>query len=152
MDQAKSAPPKYPHLAGDEATLSSHRGKAILGLAVLIGAFVYFAVMAFQGATLYYFTVDELLEVGPTGEERAVRVAGKLVPGSFERDEGSTTARFSLTDGAETLSVVHQGVVPGLFFNEHSEIVLEGTYADDRVFLTQNVPIVKCPSKYVAAN
>ena len=152
MGRATNPTPNHSAFTEESTSIASHKGKALLASTVLIGAFLYFAIMAFQGATLYYFTVDELLQVGPTGETQVVRVAGKLVPGSFEREDDSTKARFLLTSGAETLSVVHQGVVPSLFFNAHSEIVLEGTYTDDHVFFTQNVPIVKCPSKYVAAD
>jgi cytochrome c-type biogenesis protein CcmE len=39
--------------------------------------------------------------------------------------------------------------VPELFFNEHSDIVAEGTYDTDGVFHADNI-MVKCPSKYVA--
>ena len=35
------------------------------------------------------------------------------------------------------------------FFNEHSEIILEGSHNPGKEFDSQNV-IVKCPSKYVA--
>ena len=48
-----------------------------------------------------------------------------------------------------TLRSVHDGVVPDLFFNEHSELILEGTYTPDGVFESENI-IVRCPSKYVA--
>ena len=47
------------------------------------------------------------------------------------------------------MTAMHQGVLPDLFFNEHSEIILEGSYGTDGVFQSENV-IVKCPSKYVA--
>jgi cytochrome c-type biogenesis protein CcmE len=43
----------------------------------------------------------------------------------------------------------HDGVLPDLFFNEHSEIILEGVYIPGHDFQSENV-IVKCPSKYVA--
>ena len=43
----------------------------------------------------------------------------------------------------------HNGVLPDLFFNEHSEIILEGVHHTEKEFDSQNV-IVKCPSKYVA--
>jgi len=36
---------------------------------------------------------------------------------------------------------------PDLFFNEHSEIILEGRYDSNRNFQSNNI-IVKCPSKY----
>ncbi len=130
--------------------LSSNRGKLLIALVVLIGAFGYLGFIAFQSATVYYYTVGELQDLGPTPEGRMVRVNGKLVEDSFERIDTSTLARFSLTDGSDTLSAAHDGILPNLFFNEHSEIILEGSYGQDGVFQSHNV-IVKCPSKYVAA-
>ena len=134
----------------DDATVSSHRVKVFIGLAVLIAAVGYLAFMAFQSAILYYYTVSELQQLGPTEDGRLVRVSGKLVPGSFAREPNSTQARFAVTDGGEPMTAVLDGVVPDLFFNEHSEIVLEGAYNPDGVFETHNV-IVKCPSKYIAS-
>ncbi len=130
--------------------LSSNRGKLLVALVVLIGAFGYLAVMAFQSATVYYYTVGELRDLGATQDGRTVRVSGKLVQGSFDRKDTSTLARFALTDGSETMQAAHDGILPDLFFNEHSEIILEGSYGSDGVFESRNV-IVKCPSKYVAA-
>jgi cytochrome c-type biogenesis protein CcmE len=130
--------------------LSSNRGKLLIAFVVLIGAFGYLGFIAFQSATVYYYTVGELQDLGPTPEGRMVRVNGKLVEDSFERIDTSTLARFSLTDGSDTLSAAHDGILPNLFFNEHSEIILEGSYGQDGVFQSHNV-IVKCPSKYVAA-
>ena len=135
--------------AQDAGAIFANRGKILIGLVVLIGALGYFAFMAFQSATVYYYTVGELPGAGFTPEGRVVRVSGKLVPASFHRDEGSTLAQFALTDGSETLRAVHEGVLPDLFFNEHSEIILEGSYTPGGVFESQNV-IVKCPSKYIA--
>ena len=129
--------------------LSSNRGKLLIALVVLIGAFGYLGFIAFQSATVYYYTVGELQDLGPTPDGRMVRVNGKLVEDSFERIDTSTLARFSLTDGSDTLSAAHDGILPNLFFNEHSEIILEGSYGQDGVFQSHNV-IVKCPSKYQA--
>ena len=144
--------PQYPEqFAPEEGTLFANRGRILIGLVVLIGALGYFGFIAFQSATVYYYTVGEIIDLGPTDEGRTVRVSGKLVPTSFTREDGSTLASFSLTDGSETMSAVHDGVVPDLFFNEHSEIILEGSYRPDGLFESQNV-IVKCPSKYVAVD
>ena len=137
-------------MAPEGASNVSSRLKMLVGMAVLLGALGYFAYMTFASATVYYYTVGELQEIGPSDSGELVRVSGKLVSGSFARDPDSVLARFSLTDGTGTLSAVHSGVVPDLFFNEHSDIVLEGTYPEDGVFESQNV-IVKCPSKYIAA-
>jgi len=75
-----------------------------------------------------------------------------LVDGSFLRQENSTLASFSLTDkdgglAGEHLAASYVGVLPDLFFNPHSEVILEGSYGPDRVFQVNNV-LVKCPSKY----
>ncbi len=129
--------------------LISGNAKIIIGAIVLVGALSYFAFMAFQSATVYYYTVSEMNELGATPEGKLVRVSGKLVPVSFKREDESTLASFTLTDGAETLNALHDGVFPDLFFNDHSDIILEGTYGSDGVFTSQNV-IVKCPSKYIA--
>ena len=135
----------------DGGAVLANRGKMLLALVVLIGAFGYFGFMAFKSATVYFYTVGEVKSLGPTEDGKLVRVSGKLLPASFSRPEGSTVAQFTLTDGTQTLNAAHQGVLPDLFFNEHSEIILEGAYTDDGLFESQNV-IVKCPSKYIAAD
>ena len=142
---------QYPEPTAESGSVLANRGKMLVGLVVLIGALGYLAFMAFQSATVYYYTVSEMEDVGATPEGRLVRVSGKLVPSSFSRDEGTTLAHFSLTDGTRILEASHDGVVPELFFNEHSEIILEGSYTPGGVFQSQNV-IVKCPSKYVVAD
>ena len=129
--------------------LFSGRVKLAVGAAVVVAALGYFAFMAFQSATVYYYTVGEIQDRGATAAGETVRVSGKLVDGSFSRDPSSTLARFALTDGGTALSATHDGVLPELFFNEHSEIILEGSYTPEGVFQSHNV-IVKCPSKYAA--
>jgi len=150
MSEARRQTPDYPQ-APAEGLLSAHSVKVFIALAVVVVAFGYFALIAFQSATLFYYTVGELQDVGPTEEGRSVRLSGKLVPDSYSRDEGSTMARFALTDGDATIEAFHKGVLPDLFFNEHSEIILEGSYLNDRRFQSHDVS-VKCPSKYIAAS
>ena len=125
------------------------RGRALIGLLVLIGALGCFAFMAFRSAAVYYYTVGELNNAESIPDGKVVRVSGDLVPDSFYREDDSTLAHFILTDGTETLPAVHDGVLPDLFFNEDAEIILEGRHTPGGVFQSQNV-IVKCPSKYVA--
>ena len=132
-----------------ESKMTSNRGKFLFAAVVLCAALGYFAYMAFQGAMVYYYTVSEISSQPATAEGRTVRVSGKLKPGSFHRVEGSTSAQFSLVDGIGEIGAVHNGVLPDLFFNEHSEIILEGTHTPGQEFDSQIV-IVKCPSKYVA--
>ena len=129
----------------------AHRIKLIIAVLVLVLAVGYLAFNAWDSAKVYYFTVSEIKEIGPTSEGQFFRVSGKLIDGTFERVENTTLASFILTDGPETVQAINQGIIPDLFFNEHSEIILEGRYTQDKVFQSKNI-IVKCPSKYVASS
>ncbi len=122
--------------------------KLYIAVAMLALAVGFFAFSAFEGAKVYYLTVGEVaeadIEVGKT-----MRVSGKLLPDSFQRKGEGVLAHFTLAEGDYTLSADYNGIVPELFFNEHSDIVLEGYFDADGVFQSNTV-IVKCPSKYQA--
>ena len=147
MSQATT--PLEEPINSEDGLISTHRVKLLVAVVAVAAALSFFAFQAFDSAMVYYYTVGELNEIGYTQDERMVRVSGKLVPDSFHRADGSTLSEFRLTDGAEDLSAAHEGVLPDLFFNDHSEIILEGRYNSDGLFLSENV-IVKCPSKYIA--
>ena len=122
-------------------------GVVVLGLAFMIWA-------TFGENTRYFLTVSEFNSRTEIQDGQMVRVSGKLVEGTFNRGEKSTLSQFQLTDkdgdqsGAEMLLAQYEGVLPDLFFNPHSEIILEGSYGADGVFQTSEI-LVKCPSKYV---
>ncbi|PKB79093.1 MAG: hypothetical protein BZY88_15080 [SAR202 cluster bacterium Io17-Chloro-G9] len=123
----------------------------ILGTVVVL-ALGYMIYAAFPGNALYFLTVGEFIDRDSVHDGRIVRVSGKLVDGSFLRERGTTLGRFSLTDkdsgpGGQQLQASYQGVLPDLFFNPHSEIILQGSYGPDKVFQVEDI-LVKCPSKY----
>ena len=120
--------------------------KLYIAVAMLALALAYFGFTAFQGATVFYVTVEELKQ-GQEGRSETIRVSGKLVPDTFEREAQGTVAFFNIASGNETLPASYNGILPDLFFNEHSEIVLQGTYEPQGVFEAESV-VVKCPSKY----
>ena len=84
---------------------------------------------------------------------RRIRVSGALVDGSFQRIDNSTQSNFQLSDksggSADRLEASYVGVMPDLFFNPHSEIILEGRYEESNIFHAEHI-LVKCPSKYQA--
>ncbi len=123
----------------------------ILG-AVVVLAVAYMVYAAFPGSALYFVTVSEFMGGSEYQDGRLLRVSGKLVPDSFQREDGGALAHFSLVDkegpaNGTALQASYVGVMPDLFFNPHSEIILEGSYSTDRVFQTDSI-LVKCPSKY----
>ena len=119
--------------------------------AVFALAFSYFAFMALTSATMYYYTVSELQTLDPSSNQDVIRVSGKLVPSSYNREVTSTISEFTITDGTNLLKTQHDGILPDLFFNKHSEIILQGTLTKEKTFITNNVT-VKCPSKYISEN
>ncbi|MEX2431467.1 MAG: cytochrome c maturation protein CcmE [Dehalococcoidia bacterium] len=145
MQYTPADPPEQPVA---QSVLTSRRKLLILGAIVSI-AFAYFAFSAFVSATSFYVTVDEFFERGPVVGER-IQVKGRLVENSFQREDGtSLAAAFLLEENGRQLHVTHDGVLPDLFFNPYSEIVLGGTYTAQGVFVTDQI-LVKCPSKYQA--
>ena len=132
-----------------ERSVRTHRMWLLLASVVFVMVLGYLGFTAFQSASAYYLTVSELTAKGADAYDKNLRVNGTLVPTSIERDAGGTLMHFSLTDGQDTINAVHDGVVPDLFFNEHSEILLEGTYGPEGMFDAEAI-IVKCPSKYQA--
>ena len=118
-----------------------------MGLA--LGYMVY---AAFPGNALYFMSVNEFMDKEEAQDGRIVRVSGKLMDGSFHRPDNSTDTTFRLIDegsplGADNLLASYVGILPDLFFNPHSEIILQGSYGPDQVFAADTI-LVKCPSKY----
>ena len=123
----------------------------ILSLVVML-TLGYMVYAAFPGNALYFLTVSEFMGKEEVRDGRIVRVSGKLVAGSFHREGNATLSRFEITDkdggmAGRFLAATYVGVLPDLFFNPHSEIILEGSYGSGGVFQTDNI-LVKCPSKY----
>lgn len=130
--------------------LFTPRTRLALAAFLFIGALSYFSFLAWRSATVYYLTVSELEQAGPTAEGRMVRVAGKLVDGSFVRAADGLNVTFSVSDDrGNVLPVAYRGEVGQIFFNEHSQLILEGRYTHERFFDTETL-IVQCPSKYVS--
>ncbi len=124
----------------------------ILGT-VLALALSYMVYAAFPGNALYFLTVSEFMGGEEYQDGRTLRVSGQLVEGSFQRQESSTLSHFQIIDkeggSGERLAAAYVGVVPDLFFNPHSEIILQGKYGSDEMFQA-DIILVKCPSKYQA--
>ena len=138
---------------GDEVQTHSNKTRFLVLSAVIILALGYMIYAAFPGNALYFLTVTEFNERPDVQDGRLLRVSGKLVEGTFGRDGNSIDSLFQIVDNdgdssSVTLKASYTGVLPDLFFNPHSELILEGSYGANDVFHADNI-LVKCPSKYV---
>ena len=122
---------------------------AVVAFLFLAGV-VYLAVIAFNEATVEFSTVDDVVSSETSGGARSIGVLGKLVPNSYIKSPDGVTAHFRLHDegGSSELPVVYSGEVGQVFFNDHSEIILNGTLGPDGV-LEAELLTVRCPSKYL---
>lgn len=139
-----------PQTTAKTATLFSPRLKLGIVFVLVAAGLVYFGVTAFTSATVRFNKVQDIVNAGPTAEDRMVGLIGKLVEDSYVRSADGVTAEFALVDegGAEQVRVVYAGEIGQVFFNDHSEIILQGRMGTDQVFEAETLT-VRCPSKYL---
>src|SRR5689334_8142601 len=119
----------------------------IVGAVVVIAA-VVIVVSAMQGSSVYYYTVGEFQQKQATvvsGD--ALRVSGKVLPGSIKKNDVARTVSFTAIDRddqTKTLSVTYGGIVPDTF-KDAAEVVVTGSYAQG-VFQAKEM-LAKFPSK-----
>jgi cytochrome c-type biogenesis protein CcmE len=106
--------------------------------------------LAFSSSTINYLTINEAMDLPNQVENKTIGISGKLVESSYYKDPDGLTAYFSLTDqnGTSELPVIYKGEIGQIFFNEHSEIILQGKKQPNGIFLAETLT-VKCPSKYL---
>jgi cytochrome c-type biogenesis protein CcmE len=152
MNYTPAEPPGQQELTSGIASVLTGRRKAIILGSIALLAFGYFAFTAFQAATSFYLSVDELVERGPVPGETYVQVKGSLKPFTFAREsDTSLLAHFQLEEGGAVVDATYNGVLPDLFFNPHSEIVLGGEYTAEGILVVERDSLlIKCPSKYEA--
>src|SRR5688500_17877345 len=120
--------------------------KLVIVAGVIVAAVGYLVFTAVQTSAVYSLTVSELLAAGPTAHGQPVRVAGNVVPGSIQRENGALVVHFEAEDPSGRLPVTYRGVLPDIF-GDGVEVVVEGKYQSDGTFVASTL-LAKCPSKF----
>ncbi len=121
--------------------------KFVVGGAIVAVTISYLAYGGIQKAALYYLTVSELKERGPSETSgEMVRVNGIVLDGSLQYDYEKENLHFTITDGKNKLPIIYEGVSPDTF-GPGTEVVLEGRYESEDIFEASKL-MAKCPSKY----
>lgn len=128
--------------------------KFIAGFVVILGCLLYLIVSGFQKTAMYYFTVSELDAREASFVGKQIKLAGKVVPGSIQKDEQTMAIRFRVWEPvaghpgtySKPWKVYYKGVVPDTF-KDNAEVVMEGTPHQNGVFEATTL-LAKCPSKY----
>ena len=139
-----------PVASAKSTVLMSGKAKIFAIATLFLVGVVYLAVVAFNEATVQFSSVDNVIANETPGNAQAIGVIGKLVPGSYIKSPDGVTANFRLKDeyGSMELPVVYTGEVGQVFFNDHSEIILNGKLGSDGALHAETLT-VRCPSKYL---
>lgn len=117
----------------------TRRNRLILALVIVVGVGVAAAlalVALSKNINLFYSPTQVVAGEAPVGH--AFRIGGLVEDGSVQRDPDSLEVRFTLTDGANQVVVLHTGILPDLF-REGQGIVAQGKLGTDGRFVADQV-------------
>ncbi len=115
-----------------------HKKLAIIVSAVTaLGVASVLVLNAFQSNLVFFFSPSQVVaKEAPIG--KSFRIGGLVAEGSVQRDDGSTTVRFAVTDTAETIPVIYTGILPDLF-REGKGVVAQGKISANGIFQADEV-------------
>jgi cytochrome c-type biogenesis protein CcmE len=111
-------------------------GLLVLGMAALGGATVL-VLSAFNDNLVFFYSPGEL-KAKAVAPDRRVRIGGLVEAHSLSRGADGRSFSFRITDGADDVAVVYQGLLPDLF-REGQGAVAEGKLRPDGVFAASSV-------------
>jgi len=119
----------------------------MVGILVVILAGGYLLYGGMRSSSMYYLTVDEILQRRPELSGKGLRVGGWVVPESVQWDARTLKLRFQIADSSgRRLEVIHRGVVPDNFTSAQG-VIVEGVL-DPGGYLKAQTILTKCPSRY----
>jgi len=115
-----------------EATPRRGVSRRLLVLSLLmIVAIAYLVYFATQAASVYYYTVGEVLGDSDAVEGRSIRVQGTVADSSILQDETRLWINFELTDGVQRIPVVYESTPPDLLGysteDRYQDVIVEGS-------------------------
>ena len=95
------------------------------------------ALRAFQENLLFFFSPTQVAE-GEAPDDRVFRLGGMVVEDSIEREPGSLTMSFVVTDYVNSMPVEYTGVLPDLF-GENQGVVARGQLDGRGAFVAEEI-------------
>lgn len=122
------------------------RRLTLIGLAGIVLATAAGLVLYAMSDRIVFFNspTDLLSGAAPPGSR--IRMGGLVAEGSVEKGTNGSV-RFAVTDGAASVPVAYQGILPDLF-REGQGVVTEGTLGPDGVFAADTV-LAKHDERYM---
>jgi len=101
-----------------------------------------------QSSWSYYYSVDEFSANISDMNNYSFRIAGRVKPGSVNRDLQKMNLTFTLAGTKTEIPVLYEGTVPDNFTDD-IEVVVEGRLDENKSFKAKTL-MTKCESKYKA--
>lgn len=121
--------------------------KFIIGSILIVLAVGYLISAGISNTSKYFLTVDELAAQSTSYYGTGIKVKGKVVAGSIERNPNNyLDIAFKIEEKSSNLKVLYKGVTPDMF-KDGGDVVVEGVLTKDGVFHA-NTLLTNCPSKY----
>ncbi len=135
----------------------------LLGGGLIVAALAYLIATAIRNSAEYYLTVSEAQARQAELHGQALRVAGRVTPGSVVWDPSSLTLKFTIGSipGADPaplkpvsavntaqFRVVCRGQPKPDMFAENRDVIVEGRLDAGNSLIASQV-LTSCPSKYV---
>lgn len=113
------------------------RGLIILGGLSALGVASALVLNAFQDNLVFFFSPSQVA-THEAPLDRSFRLGGLVEEGSVKRSSDSLAVNFVVTDGAKTIPVTYNGLLPDMF-REGKGVVTQGRLDKDGVFRADQV-------------
>lgn len=118
----------------------------VLAIVVASSAAVGFGLFGMRNFADFFYPVSKIVS-GEAPRHKSIRAGGCVVPGSIISAKDRLHTEFVITDGAERLKVVYDGLLPDIF-GEGEAAVVSGKVGDDGVMVATQV-LAKHDENYV---
>ena len=116
------------------------RKRRMIGLIVIligVGVASTITIYSLRQNMLFFVSPADIEEQNlPMGRE--FRLGGLVVPGSVERGSDGLAVNFDVSDGAETVTVTYDGILPDLF-REGKGVIARGVLETKDLFVAREV-------------
>lgn len=112
----------------DAGSSDGRRWLTIAGVVVVIGALGVVLFNGLNDAALFYYNVDEAVELRDDLGDKRFRMQGNVIDGTIT--ETAVGVDFVIAFGDAELPVRHRGAPPELF-NEEIPVIIEGRFGAD---------------------
>jgi cytochrome c-type biogenesis protein CcmE len=130
--------------------MSKKATRAVISVAVLLGALTMLLYTTVSSGAQYYKHVDEVMGSPADWYGKNMQLHGFVVDNSIEQRPDTLEYRFKLRNGDSQVLANYTGVVPDTF-KDGAEVVLTGRLGPQGFQVDPNGITAKCPSKYEAA-